>query len=79
MTQLLKTAIQKALLLSESSQNDLALAILVHIKKRKKQVRSIGFATGKGHVSDDFNDPLPDEELILWHEGDLNDILNRNE
>ena len=79
MTQLLQTAIEKALQLPESSQNELALAILNHIKKANKELRPLGFAAGMGSVSDDFNAPLSDEELSAWYDGHPKDPLKGDE
>lgn len=76
MTQLLQTAIEEALQLSPNGQNDLARAILAHIKKTRKNPRPLGFASGMGSVADDFNAPLPPEEESLWYEGKPNDPLS---
>ncbi len=75
MTQLLQTAIEEALKQPPEVQNSIATAILGHIAKARKTPRPLGIARGKGKVADNFNAPLPDEELDLWYERQEGDPL----
>lgn len=67
MTQLLHQAIEEALKQPADVQDAIASAMLGQISKARKHARPIGLADGKVHVHDDFNDPLPDDELAFWN------------
>lgn len=76
MTQLLQTAIEHALKQPPEMQNSIATAILEQISKASPRKRPLGLARGKGKVADDFNDPLPEDELELWYTSGPKDPLN---
>ena len=78
MTQLLQTAIDKAKSLSESEQ-DIIAALLLNAIAKKSDKRPIGLGIGLAEVPDDFNDPLPKEELDAWYEGHSTDPLKSAE
>ena len=76
MTQLLQTAIEEALKQSPAMQDSIAAAILGQINQAREQPRALGLARGHGQVGEDFNDPLPEDELKLWYERGQTDPLN---
>jgi hypothetical protein len=75
MTDLLQIAIKQANTLPDKEQNDIAALMLNAIAKKTKK-RPLGLAKGLGQVPNDFNDPLPDEELALWYQSQPGDPLN---
>jgi prevent-host-death family protein len=42
------------------------MARLMPLEKKKNIASTLGIMKGKIWISDDFNDPLPPEELKLW-------------
>ena len=78
MTKLLQTAIEEAKKLSDPDQDGVAALILNAVAKKSGK-RPLGLAKGLGHVHDDFNDPLSDEELADWYEGHPDDPLTTSQ
>ena len=48
------------------AKNGVALVMLVPISKKKKKVR-FGAFKNKIKISEDFDEKLADDELMLWH------------
>ena len=65
MTNLLQTAIKKATKLPDQQQDDIA-ALMLNAIARKAGKRPLGLAKGMVQVPDDFNDPLPEDEVAAW-------------
>lgn len=78
MTNLLQTAIEKATKLPDQQQDDIA-ALMLNAIAKKAEERPLGLAKGMVQVPDDFNDPLPDEELAAWYGEDPDDPLMQTE
>ena len=55
------------------AQQDMIAALMVSLAKGE---RPIGLAQGLGHVHDDFNKPLSEEELSLWYDLKPSDPLS---
>ena len=78
MTNLLQTAIKKATKLPDQQQDDIA-ALMLNAIARKAGERPLGLAKGMVQVPDDFNDPLPEEELAAWSGDHPDDPLTQAE
>ena len=76
MTHLLQTAIKEAQKLSDQDQDGVA-ALILNVVAKKSGKRPLGLAKGLGHVHNDFNDPLSEEELADWYEGHPDDPLTK--
>lgn len=72
MTDLFKQAVDTVSKLPDNQQNSIAALMLSTVKGK----RPLGLARGLGHVPDDFNEPLPDDELALWYEEQEGDPLS---
>ena len=61
----MQTAVEKAAKLPDQQQDDIA-ALMLNAIARKAGKRPLGLAKGMVQVPDDFNDPLPEEEVAAW-------------
>ena len=75
---ILQTAVEKAAKLPDQQQDDIA-ALMVNAIARKAGERPLGLAKGMVQVPDDFNDPLPEEELVAWYGDHSDDPLTQAE
>ncbi len=71
MTQLLQEAFVAVQQLPPEKQDSIASLILSLTEGK----RPLGLARGLGTVPEDFNEPLPDDELALWYEIQAGDPL----
>ena len=78
MTKLLQSAIEKATKLPDQQQDDIAALMLKAIAKKAGE-RPLGLAKGTVQVPDDFNDPLPEEEVTAWYGEHPDDPLTQTE
>ncbi len=72
MTQLLQKALVAVQQLPPEKQDTIA-SLMLSMAEGK---RPLGLAKGLGTVPDDFNEPLPEEELALWYESQPGDPLS---
>jgi len=72
MTDLFKQAVDTASKLPDEQQDSIAALIFSAINGK----RPLGLARGLGEVADDFNEPMPDDELALWYEDQEGDPLS---
>ncbi len=75
---ILQTAVEKAAKLPHQQQDDIA-ALMLNAIARKAGERPLGLAKGMVQVPDDFNDPLPEEELVAWYGDHPDDPLTQAE
>ncbi len=78
MTNLLQTAVERAAKLPHQQQDDIA-ALMLNATATKAGERPLGLAKGMVQVPDDFNDPLPEEELAAWYGEHPDDPLTQAE
>ena len=74
----MQTAVEKAAKLPHQQQDDIAALMLNAITKKAGE-RPLGLAKSMVQAPDNFNDPLPEEELGAWYGDHPDDPLTQAE
>jgi prevent-host-death family protein len=58
-------------------KRNIPVAEIRPIEKKEKRIPVLGSAAGRGKILKTFDEPLSEEELQLWEEGDKGDPLKK--